>query len=210
MIGYQSEDSTLSITSDLEEKEDVVTEKSNFDSIIKTHQSFEIFHQYVGEYKMNYNNKVIIENSKTTINLLNIISVDFKSIFRSSESSEMVSINDCLKYLEERKEKLKMVNFVHQKNLYVKVMTIKFYDIFQNAIIQLENNIIGAYDCTTIMFKSRYPTADYPSLEKVSNCWINQVFMRELKSNKTNMKNIKDVYNETCDDFKYVVPIFQS
>ena len=210
MIGYQSEDSTLSITSDLEEKEDFFPKKSNFDFIIRTDQSFEIFHQYVGEYKMNYNNKIFIENSSTTINLLNIISVDFKYIFRSSESSEIVSINNYLKYLEERKVKLKMVNFVHQKHLYVKVMTIRFYGIFRNTIIQLENNIIGAYECTTIMFQSRYPTADFPSLEKVSNCWINQVFMRELKSNKTNMKNIKDVYNETCDDFKYVVPIFQS
>ena len=68
--------------------------------------------------------------------------------------------------------------------------------------------IHGAHECTTIMFQSRYPTADFPSLEKVSNCWINQVFMRKLKSNKTKMKNIKDIYNETCDDFKYIFSIF--
>ena len=158
---------------------------------------------------MNFDNKVIIENSVSRINLLNIISIDFKYIFRSSESLEILMIDDYLNFLETKKNHLKKIDYAHKQNLYEKIILITFNDIFQNAIIHFENNITGAYEVTTIMFKSRYPTADFPSLDNVSNCWMNQVFLRKLLSNKSNMKNIKNVYKESCEKFNYVVPTFE-
>ena len=47
--------------------------------------SFETNHLCVGEYKMNYENKVIIQNYFSFIILLTLISVSFNSIFRSFE-----------------------------------------------------------------------------------------------------------------------------
>ena len=111
--------------------------------------------------------------------------------------------------MEIKKNHLKKIDYVHKQNLYENIILITFNDIFQNAIIQFENNITGAYEVTTIMFKSRYPTADFPSLDNVSNCWMNQVFLRKLLSNKSNMKNIKNVYKESCEKFNYVVPTFE-
>ena len=64
-------------------------------------------------------------------------------------------------------------------NLYKEVMLIKYYDVFQIAIYQQDKNVKSAYKIPNIMFCSRYPSANLPSLEIVSNYWMNQVFMRK-------------------------------
>ena len=59
---------------------------------------------------------------------------------------------------------------INESNLYKEVMLIKFYDIFQIAIYRYDKNIMSAYEITNIMFRSRYPSANLPSLETVSDC----------------------------------------
>ena len=49
-------------------------------------------------------------------------------------------------------------------------MLIKYYDLFQSVIYQYDKNIKRAYEITNIMFRSRYPSANLPSLETVSDC----------------------------------------
>ena len=70
--------------------------------------------------------------------------------------------------------------FIDGSNLYKEVMLIKYYDVFQIAIYQQDKYVKSAYKITNIMFHSRYPSANLPSLEIVSNYWMNQVFMRKL------------------------------
>ena len=58
------------------------------------------------------------------------------------------------------------------------------------------------------MLRSRYPPENLPSLERVSDCWMNQFFMRKLLYNKGYMISIKHVYSETCKNYYFAVPTF--
>ena len=97
---------------------------------------------------------------------------------------------------------------IDKSNLCEEVMLIKFYDIFQIAIYQYDKNIMSAYEITNIMFHSRYPSANLPSLERVSDCWINQDFMRKLLYNKDYMISIEHIYTDTCKNCVFFVPTF--
>ena len=44
-------------------------------------------------------------------------------------------------------------------------------------IYQYDINIMNAYEITNIMFCSRYPSANLPSWETVSDCWMNQIVL---------------------------------
>ena len=67
---------------------------------------------------------------------------------------------------------------------------------------------MNAYEITNIKFRSRYPSANLPSLEIVSDCWMNQVFMIKLLYNKGYMIRIEHVYTETCKKCDFSVPPF--
>ena len=67
---------------------------------------------------------------------------------------------------------------------------------------------MNAYEITNIKFRSRYPSANLPSLEIVSDCWMNQVFMIKLLYNKGYMIRIEHVYTETCKNCDFSVPPF--
>ena len=154
---------------------------------------FSDFHLYVGEFKMNHENKDTIESSFTSTMLLNIILVSFNS------NSNYSKINEIPRYLNVLKHKKLYINdpfFINGSNLYEEIMLIKFYDVFQIAKI------------TNIMFRSRYPSANLPSLERVSDCWINQDFMRKLLYNKDYMISIEHIYTYTCKNYVFSVPTF--
>ena len=55
----------------------------------------------------------------------------------------------------------------------------KYFDIFQSVIYQYNKNVLHAYNTTNLIFKSRYPLAKYPIIEKVSESWMNQVFFKK-------------------------------
>ena len=67
---------------------------------------------------------------------------------------------------------------------------------------------MSAYDITNIMLRSRYPSANSPSLETEAEYWMNHVFMRKLLYNKGYMISIKYVYSETCKNCDFSVPTF--
>ena len=69
---------------------------------------------------------------------------------------------------------------------------------------------MNAYEITNIKFRSRYPSANLPSLEIVSECWMNQVFMIKLLYNKGYMINIEHVYTEICKNCDFSVPTFDT
>ena len=54
-----------------------------------------------------------------------------------------------------------------------------------------------------IMFRSRYSSANLPSLDIVSDCWMNQVFIRKLLYNKGYMISIEHVYTEICKNYDF-------
>ena len=65
-----------------------------------------------------------------------------------------------------------------------------------------------AYNTTNLIFKSRYPLAKNPTIEKVSETWMNQVFLRKILFNKGILISIKHVYRETCNNFDFTSPSF--
>ena len=98
---------------------------------------FSDFHLYVGEFKMNHENKDTIESSFTSTMLLNIILVSFNS------NSNYSKINEIPRYLNVLKHKKLYINnpfFINGSNLYEEIMLIKFYDVFQIAIYQYDKN----------------------------------------------------------------------
>ena len=57
-------------------------------------------------------------------------------------------------------------------------MIIGYYDVFPIAIYQYDKNVKSAHKITNIMFRSKCPSENLPSLETVSDCWMNQVFIK--------------------------------
>ena len=67
---------------------------------------------------------------------------------------------------------------------------------------------MSAYDITNIMFRSRCPSTNLPSLETIYDCWMNQVYMRKLLYDKGYMISIKHDYSETCKNCDFAIPTF--
>ena len=75
VINFFSDKSTLSSKSDVDEDTNIIkASKSTLQILL-----FSNFHLYVGEFKMNYENKNIIKTAFSSTMLLNIISVSFNS-----------------------------------------------------------------------------------------------------------------------------------
>ena len=129
---------------------------------------FSDFHLYVGEFKMNHENKNIIDNEKyyDTTMLLNIISVRFNP---DSDHCKIIDIYRYLNFLEHEKINMSNPFSINGLNLCKEVMLIKYYDVFKIAIYQYDKNVKIAYKTTNIMFHSRYPSVKIPSLETVSD-----------------------------------------
>ena len=98
---------------------------------------------------------------------------------------------------------------VKGNNLYQEVMLRKYFDIFQSVIYQYNKNVLHAYNTTNLIFKSRYPLAKYPIIEKVSESWMNQVFLNKILFNQGLLISIKHVYKETCNSCDLTVPSFE-
>ena len=74
-----------------------------------------------------------------------------------------------MKFVEKkRKENMEKHSFIKGSILYKEVMLRKYFDIFQTVIYQYNKNVMQAYKTTNIIFKSRFSSAKYPSLEIVS------------------------------------------
>ena len=56
------------------------------------------------------------------------------------------------------------------------------------------------------MIRSRYSSVNLPSLEIVSDCWMNQVSIRKLLYYKSYMISIEHVYIEICKNCDFSVP----
>ena len=96
---------------------------------------FREFHIYVGEFKMNHENKDIIENAISSTMLLNIISVSFNS---NSNYSKIIEIPRYLNFLKHQKLNMNNPFSIDGSNLHEEVMLIKYYDVFQIAIYQYD------------------------------------------------------------------------
>ena len=83
-----------------------------------------------------------------------------------------------LEDLEQKKLNMNNQFFIDGSNLYKEVMLIKYYDVFQIAIYQYDKHVKNAYKTSNILFLSKYPSENLPSLETVSDCWMNQVFIK--------------------------------
>ena len=68
---------------------------------------------------------------------------------------------------------------------------------------------MNAYDTTNLIFKTRYPFAKCPSLQKVSRSWMIQFFLRKMLSNKGLLISIRHVYKETCNICDFAAPSFE-
>ena len=137
--------------------------------------------------------KNIIENAFTSTMLLNIISVSFNPKYNYSK---IIDISRYFIFMEHKNVNMNNPFSINGLNLYKEVILIKYYDVFQIAIYQYDKNVESAYKTTNIMFLSRYPSANLPSLETVSDCWMNHVFMRKLLYNKGYVISIEHVYTE--------------
>ena len=84
----------------------------------------------------------------------------------------------------------------------------KYFDIFQTVIYQYNKNVMLVYNTTNLIFKSRYPLAKNPTIEKVSETWVNQVFLRKILFNTGILISIKHVYRETCDNCDFTASSF--
>ena len=163
------------------------------------------FHIYVGEFKLNHENQCIINKILSSTMLLNIISVNFNS---NSNHSNIIDIGKYLKFVNIQKKNLINNPPVKGTNLYQEVMLRKYFDIFQTVIHQYNKNVLQAYNTTNLIFKSRYPFAKNPTIEKVSESWMNQVFLRKILFNKGLLISIKHVYKETCNNCDFTAPSF--
>ena len=94
-------------------------------------------------------------------------------------------------------------------NLYQEVMLITYFDIFQSVIYQYNKKVLQAYNTINLIFKSRHPLAKYPTIEKVSESWMNQVFLRKISFNKGLLISIKHVFKETCNSCDFTAPSFE-
>ena len=77
-------------------------------------------------------------------------------------------------------------------------------------IYQYNKNVKSAYKITNIMFRSKYSLANLPSLETVSDCWMNQVLMKKILYNKGYMISIEHVYTEKFKNCDFSVYTFDS
>ena len=168
---------------------------------------FSEFHRYVREFNMYHKNKDIIKNAFTSNILLNVISVSFNP---NSNYFKIIEIPRYLHYLKHKKLNMNNPFSINESNLYKEVMLIKYYDVFQSVIYQYDKNVKSAYEITNIMFRSRYPSENLPSLETVSDCWMNQFFMRKLLYNKYSMISIEHIYTEICKNCDFSVPTFDT
>ena len=153
---------------------------------------------------MNHENKDIIENEFTSTMLLNIISVSFNP---NSNYSKSIEIPRYLNFLKHKNLHMNNPFSNNGSNLYKEVMLIKYYDLFQKAIYQYDKNVRSAYEIINIMFRSRYLSANLLSLETVSDCWMNQVFMITLLYNKGFTISIEHVYTES---YQLLLPFEQN
>ena len=108
--------------------------------------------------------------------LLNIISVNFNS---NNEHSNIIDIYKYLKFVNVQKKNSINNSSIKGNNLYQEVMLRTYFDIFQSVIYQYNKNVLHAYNTTNLIFKSRHPLAKYPTIEKVSESWMNQVFFKK-------------------------------
>ena len=89
---------------------------------------FSDFHLYVGEFKINHENKDIIENAFTSNMLLNIISASFNP---NPNYSKIINILRYLNFLEHKNLNMNNPFSINGSNLYKEAMLIKYYDVFQ-------------------------------------------------------------------------------
>ena len=59
---------------------------------------------------------------------------------------------------------------INESKLYEEVVLIEYYDVFPIAIYQYDKNVKSAHKITNIIFCSRCPSKQLPSLETVSDC----------------------------------------
>ena len=95
---------------------------------------FDEFHLNVGEFKINHENKFIIQNVFTSTILLNITLVSFNYI---SKSSKVINIPGYLDFLKQKNLDMNNPLSIDKSNLYEKVMLMIFYDIFQMPFINM-------------------------------------------------------------------------
>ena len=92
---------------------------------------------------------------------MNVISINYNSL---KTIPKRIVVLEYLKYFKRKMDDIDDSKSNHKYNFNKKVMLIKYFDILNRSIVRCVNNIMKAYDTIIIIFKSRYPTATFPTL----------------------------------------------
>lgn len=106
-----------------------------------------------------------------------------------TQSLEPINVTNYLRFVEKKWIRIKDTLSMHNTKLFDEVMLIKVF-WYRSKF----------YHMTNIVFKSRYPTENFPSVEFAINHWMDEVLW-DFFSKINYLKKVTQVYDERCKSY---------
>ena len=135
---------------------------TNFENKRSSEQRiFELFHEYVVEYKTWSENQATIEQLSNEDQLLNLLLIKYK---KTKQINGHILVKEYQFYIETN------------NNIQLKYLRLHFYNDFQLAMIQTQMDIDSSYFLTSVFFSEHGNTIIISTLKEVNIMWKSGIF----------------------------------